>query len=146
MKIPFVGPDIEQAIDHTLKLSFLHNFIPIALGLACLISLIYLIKKPSRPKVFLLIGFSLLLLHFEYVKHIMEPLNNQTQVTLITDTPHYGFVWIVDKMIRRGIPIVLFMTGWGSLLGTTAYLGYQRRKERKSTQRNHEKTHYHHEK
>jgi len=131
MKIPLLGPDLEQAIEHTLKLTFLHNFIPIALALACLGSLIYLIAHPSRLRVFLLIGFSLLLLHFEYVKHIMEPLSNQTLLTLNTDSPNYKFQWFIAKMISRGIPFLLLVGGWGSLAGSAWYIIKRRKHVRK---------------
>jgi hypothetical protein len=128
MKIPMVGPDVEQAVEHTLRLTFLHNFIPIGLALACLGSLIYLILKPSRLRIFLLIGFGLLLLHFEYMKHILEPLTNQTMVTLTTDQHNYGFEWLTSKILTKGVPIILLMGGWGSLIGCGVYFFMKRRK------------------
>lgn len=128
MKIPFVGPDVEQAVHYTLRLTVLHNFIPIMLSLACLGSLIFLIINPSRLRVLLLIGFGLLLLHFEYLKHIMEPLVNQTTVSLITVDRNYRFEWLVQKMLTKGIPLLLFLTGWICIIGPAAFLFFKKKK------------------
>lgn len=136
MKIPLVGPDVEQAISHTLKLTFSHNFVPLILGLACLGSLFYLIAKPSRVRVFLLMGFVLILGYVEYIKHIQEPLLNQTLVTLTTETPRYTFQWIVEKMITRGIPIILLVGGWGSLIGSFVYIIKTRKDKKKKHEKN----------
>src|SRR3989344_8917094 len=118
MKIPLVGPDVEQAIGYMLRLTFLHNFIPFVLGLACLGTLIWLIARPSRVKIFLLMGFGLLLLDFEYMKHPMEPLKSQTLVTLATETPRYTFQWFVEKMITKGLPLLLLCGGLTCISGS----------------------------
>ncbi len=128
MKIPFVGPDVEQAVQYTLRLTVLHNLIPLVLGLACLGSLIFLIIKPSRLRVILLIGFSLLLLHFEYLKHIMEPLVNQTTVSLITVDRNYRFEWLILKMLTKGIPILLFLGGLSCFIGPIIFIYLKRKK------------------
>lgn len=128
MKIPFVGADVEQAVHYTLRLTVLHNFIPIVLGLACLGSLIFLIIKPSRLRVILLIGFGLLLLHFEYLKHIMEPLVNQTTVSLVTVDRNYRFEWFILKMLTKGIPLILFFGGWMCIIGPAAFLFLKKKK------------------
>lgn len=116
MKIPLVGPDIEQAIEHTIGLTLAHNLVPAMLAVAILISLIWALHKPTRAKILSLVGFSLLLFHFEYIKHIMPALHAQTQLTLTTETPNYRFIWIIDKLINRIVPFGLLIGGWVSIL------------------------------
>lgn len=121
MKIPFVGPDVEQAVTYTVQLTFSHNAIPIALVAISVAVLLWALHSPSRGKLLLFIGFMALFLDFEYSKHIMQPLIEQTQVSLQTDMPNYRFIWITNKILTRGIPFLLTLTGTiASALG--AYL------------------------
>lgn len=132
MKIPGVGPDVEQAIEHFFGLTFLHNAVPIFLFLAVIASLAWAFHKPTRSKIMLFVGCALLLLHFEYIKHIMPGLLDQTQVTLTTETPNYRFIWITDKLIQRIIPFGLLVGGWGSILVVISRIWYTYRHEHKS--------------
>lgn len=116
MKIPAVGPDIEQAISHTIQLTVSHNFVPIILACVIIAFACAAVYKPTRPRVLILIGSSLILLHFEYVKHILPALHAQTQVTLTTETPNYTFIWITEKILVRAVPLAIAMLGWGSLI------------------------------
>lgn len=116
MKIPGFGPDVEQALGHLFGLTLLHNAVPIVLAGAMVASLIWALHKPTRSKILIFIGVSLLLFHFEYIKHIMPALHDQTQLTLTTETPNYRFIWIVDKLINRLAPIGLLASGWGSII------------------------------
>lgn len=109
--LPFVGPDIEQAIRHTFKLTLLHNAYPVVLFFGILISVGFALHKPSRARILFAVGLSLLLMHFEYGKHIADPLLQQTQVTLTTDTVNHRFVWLVNKLITRIIPFFLLVGG-----------------------------------
>lgn len=114
MKIPFLTPDIEQALEHFFKLTFLHNAYPIGLLLICIISLTLAIHKPTRAKLLIFSGALLLLIHFEYLKHILEPLKTQTLLTVTTETPRYRFVWFVDKFLTKILPTLLLLGGLGS--------------------------------
>jgi len=127
MKIPFLTPDIEQALSHFFKLTFLHNAYPIGLLLICIVSLALAIHKPTRSKLLIFSGALLLLIHFEYLKHILEPLKAQTLLTVTTETPRYKFVWFVDKFLTKILPAGLCVTG--IIAGIAGVLGYV--KERK---------------
>lgn len=134
MKIPFLTPDIEQALSHFFKLTFLHNAYPIGLLLICIVSLALAIHKPTRSKLLIFSGALLLLVHFEYLKHILEPLKAQTLLTVTTETPRYKFVWFVDKFLTKILPTLLILGGIGSgIVGI--YTAYKERlfKLKKST-------------
>ncbi len=114
MKIPFLTPDIEQALEHFFTLTFLHNAYPIGLLVICIVSLGMAIHKPTRSKLLIFSGALLLLIHFEYLKHILEPLKAQTLLTVTTETPRYRFVWFVDKFLAKILPTLLLLGGIGS--------------------------------
>ena len=117
MKIPGVGPDVEQAVDHFFGLTFLHNWYPIMLVVVLLGVTAYALYKPQRSRILFMLSAAFLLLHFEYVKHFMDYLLNQSQVTLTTEDPNYRFIWITDKLATRIIPFGLLISGIGTLLG-----------------------------
>lgn len=116
MKIPFVPADVEQALEHFMKLTFLHNAYPIALLFVCVIALLMALIKPSRSKILVFTGALLLLIHFEYLKHVLDPLKAQTLLTVTTETPRYRFIWFVDKFLTKIFPVGLFVGGWISAI------------------------------
>lgn len=116
MKIPGVGPDIEQALQHFVSLTVIHNVYPLLLALVGIAAIASAVHKPERWKILLFIGCGLLLGHFEFMKHIMEPLLEQTHVTLQTETPNYRYLWIIDKSLTRVIPLSLVIGGLVSLV------------------------------
>lgn len=130
MKIPFVTPDIEQAIQHFLTLTFLHNAYPIALLFICTVVLAMALIKPSRSKILLFTGALLLLVHFEYLKHILDPLKAQTLLTVTTETPRYKFIWFVDKFLTKILPFGLLFGGWLSAL-VGVYSIFRERRQQK---------------
>lgn len=115
MKLPGLGPDVEQAIGHLVGLTLAHNFVPLILFAGIAISAAAAVYKPTRPRVLTLIGLSLILLHFEYIKHILPALHAQTQLTLTTETPDYLFIWITEKLLTRAVPFGIAVLGWGSV-------------------------------
>lgn len=116
MKIPGVGPDIEQAIQHFIALTFAHNYYPIALVIGIAGSIAWGLYKPQRVSTLLTLGLTLLFVHFEYIKHAMRPVLEQTQVTLTTMTPNHTFIWLVEKVITRGIPYLMLTSGAGLVM------------------------------
>ena len=114
MKLPGVTPDIEQALSHFLSLTALHNAYPLVLAGVMAITLAAALHKPKRSYLLIFLGTALLLFHFEYLKHILGPLEQQTLITLTTETPRYRFVWFVQKSLTRGLPLLLLLAGWGS--------------------------------
>lgn len=111
-----IAPDTQQNILYTIFFLFLHNGIAIFFAFGIAVSVIWALIKPSRSAVFSIVGFSLLLLGFEYNKHIVEPLIQQTQGSLITERQSYRLAWLIEKLLGRAMPIILYGGGLCSLL------------------------------
>ncbi len=114
--IPGVPADIEQALTHTVRLTFLHNAAAILYLIGFLIFAVLAIYKPTRSKVLLMLGFLLLLFAFEYQKHIVDALTKQTLVTLNTDIPRYKLQFLIQKTLTRLIPTLSTLGGWAFII------------------------------
>lgn len=108
-------PDLNQNLLHTGYLLFAHNYIVFAYFFGLLLSVFLSLKHPSRFATLLIIGFALLTFSFEYDKHIIDGLRNQTIQSLITDKPHYTVQKWVDLVISDLLPILLYSGGWLNL-------------------------------
>jgi len=104
--------DLKQNFAVTIYLLFSHNYIAFVYLAGAVISTILSLIKPSRFTVFMLIGFITLLFSFEYDKHLIEPLRQQTLNSLITATPHYRLQKIINVLITEIFPILFYVTGW----------------------------------
>lgn len=104
-----LAPDLRQSISYTFKLTLLHNFLPISCLLIIVCLLFWALYKPTRKKLLAIIGFSSLLLNFEYQKHFLDPLKKQTLDSLVTINPHYRFQWFVDHFLTKGLPFLLYL-------------------------------------
>ncbi len=120
---------LKQGVFQLFYFTYLHNELAIGLAIVCLISLLLLIKKPQRQLVFFFLGFLILLFHFEYQKHIVQDLADQTVATLFLEEGYYRGRWLVKVMIYHFIPLILWLTGWGSL--TIALLGFNHSSSKK---------------
>lgn len=106
---------MKQGLFQLVYFTFLHNELAIGLAVVALISLIILIKKPSRQYVFFFIGFLILLFHFEYNKHIVQDLADQTVSTVFLEEGNYRARWATNGLIYHFIPTLLWLAGWGSI-------------------------------
>lgn len=102
---------------NTIYLTFAHNEYAIAFFIGALLSVISLIYKPSRSKVLLLIAFTTLLIGFEYEKHIMEPLMDQTLNSLGVNEGGSRSGSLLAKIFKILLPFGFFTVGWGLLFG-----------------------------
>ncbi len=109
---PAVTPDLQQNIVNTVYLLFAHNYIAFAYFSGVLIGIYLALSRPSRYSTLILLGFAVLLFSFEYDKHLIDPLRNQTITSLITATPHYKVSRIIDLFISEVLPILFYVTGW----------------------------------
>jgi hypothetical protein len=101
-----------------LYFTYLHNYDLLGFAVSALISLIVLIKKPNRRRVFFFVGFLILALHFEYEKHIVKDLAEQTADVLFADVTHFRAQWLTDIFLRHLFPLGLWLLGWsGVILG-----------------------------
>lgn len=98
-----------------MYLLFTHNQLAIAyfLGLALAVGLS--VYRPSRFATFLLLGFAILLFQYEYDKHIITGLREQTMTSLITEQPHFRVQRMINLVISDLLPIGLFVIGWGCI-------------------------------
>src|SRR3990172_6050158 len=102
-----MSPDLKQNIFYTVFFIFLHNFSAIFYFTGIVISAILLLIKPTRWKALLLFGFIILLFAFEYKKHIVEPLKQQTLNSLITVRQHYKTERVVNIVLVKALPLLL---------------------------------------
>lgn len=92
--------------------TFLHNYQVIGFFCLASLSLYRLIKQPSRPMTLFFIGFLILILHFEYQKHIVANLAEQTVDVLFADQTHYRTQWLVKIGFYHLLPLILWLSGW----------------------------------
>ncbi len=107
-----ITPDLKQNIIITVYLTIVHNFVAFTYSMGILVSIFLALRKPSRATIFLLLGFILLLFGFEYQKHILDALKEQTINSLITIQEHHQVRRIVNGVLIKLIPFLLPFTGW----------------------------------
>lgn len=111
-----ISSALQQGIINIIYFTWLHNAEAIAYFFGCIISLYLQFKKPNRRNLLFFIAFLLLLIQFEYVKHIIEPLEKQTlQAVLEQGAAATRFTKLTKFFLQKFIPISLYLVGWGSL-------------------------------
>ena len=118
-----IAPDLRQNIIVTIYLLFTHNYIAFAYFGGMLIGILLSVYRPSRFATFIFLGFGLLLFSYEYDKHIIVGLREQTIKSLITITPHFKLQRIVNLLISEVLPVIFYILGWGMILGSVVYAG-----------------------
>lgn len=116
-----ISPDLRQNIIITLYLLFSHNYIAIAYFTGLVISIILAIYRPSRFTTFCFLGFGILLFSYEYDKHIIAGLREQTIKSLITVTPHFKLQRLLDLVISDLFPVLFYVSGWVFLFLAIVY-------------------------
>ncbi len=107
-----LAADLQQNIMVTVYLLFSHNYIAFAYFTGLIISIILSIKWPSRFSTYSFLGFAILLFSYEYDKHIIEGLRQQTLRSLITLQPHLRFQRLISVTITEILPILFYIAGW----------------------------------
>lgn len=109
-------PDLKQNIFYTVYFTVTHNLPVFIYGFGILVFAILAIVKPRRSFILLLLGCIILLFGFEYEKHILEGLREQTINALIT-VKEYGFVRrVVNIVLVKLLPLGLPVAGWGLII------------------------------
>lgn len=107
---------LKTGIFQFLYFTFLHN----ADAVAYLVGIIFvfglLMWKPRRILVLFLLGFILLELRFQYLKHIVDPLYDQTVGAMLQEGTFFRTRRLLDLLMNDLIPLALYFGGWGSLL------------------------------
>ncbi len=127
-----MSPDTQQNVLYALFFVVLHNFVAIAYASGLVVATIMGLLKPSRGRILLMIGFALLLLSFEYSKHIQDPLLEQTKQSLITERYSSRLERVITLTIDRVAPYTLTVGGiTGICIGGFLELHTLIRKKRK---------------
>jgi hypothetical protein len=108
-----MSADLQQNIFVTVYLLFTHNYIAFAYFFGMLIGIGLSIWRPSRFSTFIFLGFAILLFSFEYDKHIIAGLRDQTLKSLITVKQHYKVQRLVTLVITEILPVLFYLLGWG---------------------------------
>lgn len=107
-----IAPDLSFNIIQTLYSLFIHNYIVFMYFIGLIISVFLNYKHPSRHGLLLIIGFALLAFSYEYDKHIVNSLREQTLNSLITVKAHYTLAKWVNLALGVLLPILLYIAGW----------------------------------
>jgi hypothetical protein len=107
---------LKTGIFQLFYFTFLHNADAIAYLIGILFVFTLLIKKPHRSLVLFLLSFILLEMRFQYMKHIVDPLYDQTVGAMLQGGTFFRTRRILDLFINDLIPMILYLGGWGSML------------------------------
>lgn len=111
-----LNPELGQNLFYAVYFLILHNVTAIIYFTGLLVSTVFSLYRPSRIATLLMLGFASLLFSFEYKKHIVEALREQTVNSVITTQPHYKLEKLITVSISKLIPLVLNLIGAFSLL------------------------------
>ncbi len=115
-----INAELQQNIFFTVFFTVTHNLPVFLYGAGVLFFALLSIIKPRRSYILMLLGFILLLFGFEYNKHILEGLREQTINALITTQEHNLVRRIVDIVLEKVLPI-LFPFNGVALIGMGIY-------------------------
>lgn len=107
-----IAPDTQQNLIYAIYFAITHNLEAfIYLGGALLVT-VWALFKPSRGKILMLWGFIILLFAFEYNKHILEPLRQQTIGSLVTERQSFRIEQTINYATMRVLPKIMPVIGW----------------------------------
>lgn len=105
-------PELKQNIFYTVYFTVTHNVPVFVYGTGILVSAVLAILKPKRSYVLFLLGFIILLFAFEYQKHIVDGLKEQTINALITIQEHNLVRRIINIVLIKLLPLGMPVVGW----------------------------------
>jgi len=118
---------MKQNLVELLYTTWIHNDFAIACAFGALVSLLLLFRRPSRFGILLLVGFAVLFLRFQYLKHIVEPLLDQTTGVLLRDE-NAGRGRSVFVLLNVLVPFGMYILGWGSLFAAIFLAEFRKKK------------------
>lgn len=123
-----MSQDLTQGVIRTLYLTFAHNELVIAYVFGLVISAVMAFKRPNRFYLLLLIGFAILAFNFEYDKHIIEALREQTLTSIVTDpSKHFRAQRLLRLVISELVPVILYIAGWGCIFAAIISQGLKKK-------------------
>jgi hypothetical protein len=128
-----VSPELQRGITDLIYFTWLHNAEALAYFAGAMLMLYKQFVKPKRVYLLVFVGFVLLLLQFQYVKHIVEPLLDQTlQTVLQTGAAATRFQKITNFFLQKAVPIGLYVVGWGSIFAGLWFMDYKGKAKEKT--------------
>lgn len=121
--------DLQQSIINTVYLTFAHNYIAFAYLIGVIIGISLSFFRPSRFSTLILLGFVVLLFSYEYDKHIIDPLRNQTLQSLISTKPHFKVQKLINLLISEILPIFFYVSGWALIFAAILKKGMEGKKK-----------------
>ena len=112
-----MSPDTQQNVLYTIYFILLHNFEALFYAGCIILVTLWALYKPTRTKIIIMWGFIILLFAFEYNKHILEPLRQQTINSLITERQSWRIEHYINKFTTRILPRGLPLLGWLLVIG-----------------------------
>ena len=107
--------ETQQGVFQLIYWTWLHNYQVIALGFGCLLAIGLMLYKPKRIYMIFFVGFFLLVLQFEYLKHFQEHLEDQTAATVALQESQSKARKAISLFFNRLIPFGLYLGGWGMI-------------------------------
>jgi len=111
-----IAPDTQQNILYMIYFIVLHNTEALFYAAGITITTLLALYKPKRGLIIMMWGFAILLFAFEYNKHILEPLRQQTIDSLITVRESWRIEHTINYVLTRAVPKGLPILGW-ALIG-----------------------------
>ena len=103
----------QQGLFYLIYWTWLHNYEVIALVFGALLAIGLMLYKPKRLYLLFFLGFLLLIFQYEYTKHIVQSLEEQTLQTAIVSDTQTKARKVIDFTLSRLIPFASYLGGWG---------------------------------
>lgn len=116
MELLLIAPDTQQNMLYTIYFMILHNYEAMFYLGGSMVMALWILYRPSRAKFLLFLGFVILLFAFQYEKHIVDPLLEQTTNSLITERESWRIERYLTLFLGRLVPLVLPVVGWALII------------------------------
>jgi len=106
---------LKRGIFQLIYFTFLHNAEAIAYFFGIIFVFGLLMWKPRRVLMLFLLAFVCLEIRFQYLKHIVDPLYDQTVGAMLQGGTFFRTRRLLDLFMNDIVPLGLYIVGWGSL-------------------------------
>ena len=107
----------DSAYIQTIYLTFIHNKELVGYVFGFIVMIFVTLIKPSRSNFLITFGFLILGFGFEYDKHIINALREQTINALqVGQGISATYINFINIFLTHLLPILFWLTGWGVLL------------------------------
>lgn len=111
-----ISQNLQQGLFNLIYFTWLHNSQAIAYFFGIILTLYLQFKNPNRKTLLFFVGFLFLFINFEYQKHFVDPILEQTlQTVLEQGATGQRFQQIINFLLQKFVPLSLYLIGWGSI-------------------------------